>query len=131
MENRRRSRRAFPARDVLVKVAGRHPARVVDITAKGARLEMEAALRPLAECRISLPLEDGIVRVKATIVHCKLVGMNGGLTYRAGVEFQDVDRKLADAIERSFPAPVFDIRTTAAVDGPPAGDVFGSQHGPH
>jgi len=109
MDERRRSRRATPARDVIVRIGGNRPARLVDVTPDGARLELSSALNPRGECQISLPLPAGLLRIKTRVVHCKLVGFArpgsaGELVYRAGVRFLDVDPKLAVSILNAYPA---------------------------
>ncbi len=110
MDERRRSRRAIPAHDVKVTIAGNRPARLIDVTPDGARLELASALNPRGECHIALPLPAGLLRVKTRVVHCKLVGFarpgnRGELVYRAGVQFLDVDPKLAVSIADAYPAP--------------------------
>jgi hypothetical protein len=44
-------------------------------------------------------------------VHCRLTGFaadesGGGLVYRAGVEFIDLDPMIASSIERAYPPPM-------------------------
>ncbi|MCU0305656.1 MAG: PilZ domain-containing protein [Thermoanaerobaculales bacterium] len=111
MNERRRSRRATPGRAIDVTIGGNRPARMVDITPFGAHLELTSALNPRGEVRLTLPLPDGTVRIKARVVHCKLtsVGAPGQPrrpTYRAGLEFLDVEPRLAAMIGLVFPAPV-------------------------
>lgn len=111
MEDRRRSRRAAPAHDVNVKIGGNRPARMVDVTADGVSLELTSALNPRGECLLALPLPAGLLRIKARVVHCKLIGFagpesGGRPVYRAGVRFLDVDPKLAVSIINAYPAPV-------------------------
>ena len=108
MEERRHSRRAAPAHDVNVTIGGNRPARMVNVSPNGAHLETTWALNPRGECRISLPLPDGIVRIKARVIHCKLTGFSapesgGHLVFRAGVEFLEVDPQLAASISLAFP----------------------------
>jgi hypothetical protein len=83
----------------------------VDITPGGAHLELATALNPNHTCRIALQLGDETVRVKARVAHCKLTGYTsfgsgGQLVYRAGVEFVEINEKLADAIRRAYPLAV-------------------------
>lgn len=109
MDERRRSRRATPAHDVTVKIGGCRPAKLVDVTPDGARLELASALNPRGECQIALPLPAGFLRIETRVVHCKLVGFSGPdsggrLVYRAGVRFLDVDPKLAVSIVKAYPA---------------------------
>jgi hypothetical protein len=109
MDERRHSRRAAPAHDVEISIWGNRPARVVDVSPEGAHLVLASALNPRGECRISLPLPNGLLRIKARVVHCKLTGFsNTGssseLVYHAGVQFLDVDPKLAKMIRLAYPA---------------------------
>lgn len=111
MDERRRSRRATPAHDVNVIIGGHRAARLIDVTPDGARLELASALNPRGECHIALPLPAGVLRVKTRVVHCKVIGfarpgISGDLVYRAGVQFLDVDPKLAVSIADAYPAPV-------------------------
>ena len=111
MDERRRSRRAAPAHEVNVTIRGNRPARVVDLSPYGVHLEIASALNPRGECRISLPLLDGIVRIKARVVHCKITGLSnpdsgGQLRYRAGLQFLDVDPRLAASINLTYPPPI-------------------------
>jgi hypothetical protein len=111
MNERRRSRRATPAHGVNIMIAGNRSARMVDVTAEGACLELATALNPRGKCRIALPLPNGILRIMAQVVHCKLIGVSGpdsggGLVYRAGIRFLDVDPRLAASINLAYPAPI-------------------------
>jgi PilZ domain len=108
MDERRHSRRAAPAHDVEIKVAGNRPARVVDVSSEGAHLVLASALNPRGECRISLPLPNGLLRIRARVVHCRLTGFSspeagGQLFYHAGIQFLDVDPKLAKMIRLAYP----------------------------
>ncbi len=112
MDERRRSRRAAPAHEVNVTIRGNRPARVIDVSPYGAHLELASALNPRGECRISLPLLDGIVRIRARVVYCKLTGFSSPdcghhPVYSAGLEFLDVDSKLAASIGLTYP-PIVD-----------------------
>lgn len=109
MDERRHSRRAAPAHDIKIMVGGNRPARVVDVSPDGARLVLASALNPRGECRISLPLPNGLLRIKARVVHCRLTGFagpeaGGQLVYHAGIQFLDVDPKLAKMIRLAYPA---------------------------
>jgi hypothetical protein len=111
MEERRRSRRAAPADEISIMIGGNRPAKVVDVSPSGAHLELASALNPRGECRLSLPLPNGILRLKARVVHCKLTGFSSTgeknqLVYHAGVEFVDIDPKLAKSISLAYPPPV-------------------------
>ena len=78
MEERRRSRRAAPAHDVNIIIGGNRPARVVDVSADGAHLELTSALNPRGECTIlACRFPTVLLRIKARVVHCKLTGFAG------------------------------------------------------
>ncbi len=111
MEERRHSRRASPAHDVTVTIGGSRQARLIDLSPCGVHLELASALNPRGECRVSLPLLDGIVRIKARVVHCKLTGFSspesgGQLVYRAGLQFLDIDPRMAASIKAAIPPPI-------------------------
>jgi hypothetical protein len=109
MVERRRSRRAVPEKEITITVAGGRAARLVNISADGALLEVASALNPRAEYRLMLPLIDGTARIRARVVRCRMMsgsGSDGRPVYLAGLEFLDVDQKLATAIAFSFPPTV-------------------------
>lgn len=111
MEDRRRSRRAKPAGELSIVIGGNRRAKVIDVSGYGARLELASALNPRGECKISLPLPKGTLRLKARVVHCRLTGFSstgapGQLVYRAGIEFVDIDPKLSASISHAFPPQV-------------------------
>jgi hypothetical protein len=90
-------------------IGGNRRATVIDVSGHGARLELASALNPRGECKISLPLPKGTLRLRARVVHCRLTGFAaagapGQLVYRAGVEFVDIDPKLSASISDAFPA---------------------------
>ncbi len=109
MDERRHSRRAAPAHDVEITLWGNRSARIVDVSPDGARLVLASALNPRGECKIVLPLPNGLLRIKAKVVHCKLTGFSdsrsgGHPVYHAGVQFLDLDPKLATMIRLAYPA---------------------------
>jgi len=108
---RRGANRNQPENDVTVTIFGSRPARLVNISADGALLEVTSALNPKLEYRLSLPLMDGPVRLRAKVTRCRLVGKteagaHGRPVYSVGVQFLGVDSKLAAAIEYSFPPAI-------------------------
>jgi hypothetical protein len=108
MEERRRTRRSVPEQAVSVTVTGNRSARLVNISSDGALLELASALNPRVEYRVTLPLIDGPVRLRARVTRCRLVApaASGGAprpVYQAGVEFVGVDQTLATSIAFSFP----------------------------
>jgi hypothetical protein len=108
MDERRHSRRAAPAHDIEITLWGNRSARVIDVSPDGAHLVLASALNPRGECRILLPLPNGRLRIRAKVIHCKLTGFSntgsgGHPVYHAGVQFLDVDPKLANMIRLAFP----------------------------
>ena len=92
----------------MLTIGGNRSAKVVDVTPYGAHLELSTALNPRGECLVAIPLPDGMIRVKARVVHCKLTGMSnkgpgGQIVYRAGLEFLGIDGRIAESIGRAFP----------------------------
>lgn len=111
MDERRTSFRVSPTHETCVSIGGNRSARLVDITPGGAHLELSSALNPNHTCRIALQLGDETVRIKARVAHCKLTGYTsfgsgGQLVYRAGLEFVEIDEKLADTIRQAYPLAV-------------------------
>jgi hypothetical protein len=108
MDERRGSHRAIPTTEVTVLIGGNRPARVLNISPGGAQIELASALSPRFECPMSLPLLDGMVRLRARITRCQLTsvaktGPNHSKIYRAGVEFIGIDPKMASAIASAYP----------------------------
>ena len=106
MEERRRARRAVPERQVSVTITGNRAARLLNISSDGALLELTSALNPRLECRLTLPLIDGPVRLRARVTRCRLVAspdVPGRTVFRAGVEFLGIDPVLAASIAFSYP----------------------------
>lgn len=117
MNDRRSTLRVAPDHEVTVTIGGNQQARLVDISAAGAHVELTSALHPSHTCRVCMPLPGGDVRLQARVAHCKLTrpgpaGTGASLVYRAGLEFIDVDSSVIDAIATAFsPVPPKPKRT--------------------
>ncbi|MGE5235485.1 MAG: PilZ domain-containing protein [Acidobacteriota bacterium] len=96
MFERRAVPRVKPAKDLLAKVRGRVPARVVDISSHGAQLEVENTWSPQAVIDVRLQLDDGDIILRGRVCRCRAAGfkLNGDderiLLYRCGVEFDEM-----------------------------------------
>ena len=82
---------------VVAKVQTVLHAPVIDLSATGALVEVEEALRPGARCTVKIPLSaDTMLRLGARVVRSTLVALarkgEGGRSarYQAAVEFVDV-----------------------------------------
>ena len=96
MNDRRQSKRVQPRQPMLAKVKASVPARIIDISAGGAQLEVVTSLRPRVRCDLRLEIEGAQVSIGSVVRHCKAWGFGFDendrrvLLYRAGLEFEDV-----------------------------------------
>ena len=95
-EERRRRPRVKLGGGVVAKVQTVLHAPVIDLSATGALVEVEEALRPGARCTVRIPLSaNTMLRLGARVVRSTLVALGrkvagGGARYQAAVEFVDV-----------------------------------------
>jgi hypothetical protein len=92
-------RRAVPRvelpKPLLARVKTFLPARIVDISSRGAQLELATSLRPEVPCDLRIQLESGDIVVHAIVRRCRAWGFGLNekdqrvLLYRAGVEFKE------------------------------------------
>jgi len=89
-------------RDGVVAQLDGKDATVVDLSAGGAHVVSASALRPNQKVRVSLPLEPE-ARLRATVAWAsfELPKGSGGPRYRAGIEFNDTDPRIAGFAERN------------------------------
>ncbi len=105
MPDRRRARRLQVEGKVLGRVKATVPARVLDISVGGVQLEVPCALRPGAVCDLALPHGGGALRLRATVLRCRAVGLRSSalgdrvLHFRAGLEFARMGRRERAALE--------------------------------
>jgi len=96
------------------KVKASLHARVVDISSRGAQIELETCLRPQAPCDIRIQLEDGEITLRALVHRCRACafGLNDTdqqvLLYRVGLEFEEVAPEVLARLSRHvfFERPV-------------------------
>jgi hypothetical protein len=108
---RRAARRVKPSRPVGIKVRASLPARLVDISSRGAQLEVATCLKPDAPSELRFQLADGEINVKAHVKRCRAWGFGLDdrservLLYRAGVEFAGIDRATVARLRQYFLLP--------------------------
>jgi len=97
MSERRAVPRVEPAKPLKAKVRNSLAARVVDISVRGAQIEVTSSLRPHTACDLRIRLGDGELVIRATVRRCRAWGFGlddrdqKALFYRAGVEFGAMD----------------------------------------
>lgn len=86
---------------VVVQIDGKDAA-VVDLSEGGVHVLSPNVLRPNQKVRISLPLEPD-ARLRATVAWAffELPKGSGGPRYRAGLEFNDTDPRIAGFAQRN------------------------------
>ncbi len=89
--------RVQPTQDLDAKVTAVQPAHIVDISSRGAQIEVAASLQPSGPCDLRIQFAEGEFAVHATVRHCRVsgFGLDGNnqrvVLYRAGLEFDEVD----------------------------------------
>lgn len=111
MLERRRAPRIKLAWTLQAKVKAFVPARVLDVSATGALLEVVHPLPPRTACTLRLPLNGDEIQLSAIIRRCT-VGGHGlnekgekTVLYRAGVAFDAVDPGLLAKLKEHFAFP--------------------------
>lgn len=122
MDERRAVPRVEPQKPLRGRVKTFLPARIVDISSRGAQLELATSLRPEVPCDLRIQLESGDIVVHAIVRRCRAWGFGLDendqrvLLYRAGIEFEEaapeaLTKMIAEVLEatgeesRSEPAP--------------------------
>jgi hypothetical protein len=97
MMERRAVPRVEPKQRLAARVMADQPARVIDISSRGAQIEVAASLQPLGPCDLRIQFADGEFAVHATVRRCRVSGLaldsrnQRVVLYRAGLEFDEVD----------------------------------------
>ena len=106
MKERRRRERITPPDTLYGTVRATVPAKVVDISPDGAKVEVQAPLRPAVDCDISLPTRRGEMRVRARVVRCRAGSptSEGGIVYTAGLQFVHLSKEAETALEETYGA---------------------------
>lgn len=107
MNERRAVRRIAPDEPLKAKVYATFPVRVLDISERGAQLEVERSLRPNVGCELRFPAPDGEYVMRATVRRCRAWGFAMSendqrvLVFRAGVEFDSPHPELLRKLQLS------------------------------
>lgn len=110
MNERRAVRRIAPDEPLKAKVYATFPVRVLDISERGAQLEVERSLRPNVGCELRFPAPDGEYVMRATVRRCRAWGFAMSetdqrvLVFRAGVEFDSPHPELLRKLQLSAEA---------------------------
>jgi PilZ domain len=102
----------------LFASAGAESVRVIDISLKGARLELNAPLRVGSRQRLVIMTTDGVVDEQVTVLWSQIDDLpigNGPDRYMAGIEFDGQPNGVGELIERLLAShnalPVEDARS--------------------
>ncbi|HQT94915.1 MAG TPA: PilZ domain-containing protein [Thermoanaerobaculaceae bacterium] len=97
MRERRAVPRVRPEQPLHGHVKMVVPASILDISSRGAQIEVAAGLQPQESCDLRIPFSEGEFAVHATVRRCRAavlgVGANDerAMLYRAGLEFDELD----------------------------------------
>ena len=95
MDERRAVPRVELSKPLPARVKTFLPARIVDISSKGAQIELATSLRPEVPCDLRIQLESGDIVVHGIVRRCRAWGFGLDekdqrvLLYRAGIEFEE------------------------------------------
>jgi hypothetical protein len=106
VEDRRRSARYTPPEALFGRIKTVLPARILDISPGGMRVEVGSALRPAADCDVVVPAGTEEFRLRARVLRCRAFAGDpndtGGIVFRAGLEFVEVSEEAAHALEDAY-----------------------------
>ena len=94
---RRAVPRVEPKEPLEAKVMMIQSARIVDISSRGAQIELASSLQPSGRCDLRIQFGEGEFAAHATIRRCRASGFGKDeaneqvVLYRAGLEFDDLD----------------------------------------
>jgi hypothetical protein len=89
--------RAQPEEPLDARVLAVQPARIVDISSRGAQIEVAYSLPPSGRCDLRIQFADGEFAAHATVRRCNAtaLGVDANdqpvMLYRAGLEFDELD----------------------------------------
>jgi hypothetical protein len=95
MDERRAVPRVEPSKPLPARVKTFLPARIVDISSRGAQIELATSLRPEVPCDLRIQLDTGDIVVHGIVRRCRAWGFGLDekdqrvLLYRAGIEFEE------------------------------------------
>jgi len=97
-KERRRGARHRITHPLAARVRTINEAIVRDLSKGGALIETGRALAPGSRCEVHLELGEVKANATARVARCHL--LPGGLHYEAGIEFEKIDEKTLEAIEK-------------------------------
>src|SRR5688500_6311484 len=91
---RQAARYPMNRRDVIVNGdAGQ----LIDLSVSGAQVQLTSRLRPLKVARVTLSSDDAEIKLQGTVAWAIAVPDKGAITYRAGIEFVNPEKKKLSA----------------------------------
>lgn len=107
MYERRQVERVSVNGVVAASVKSTVPARVIEISTSGVRVEIPTALRPSVNCRFALEVESGeVFEIRVRVRRCRIRQLGTAETRRtevsfiAGLEFEAMDWRTRRKLER-------------------------------
>jgi hypothetical protein len=97
MTERRAVPRVQPTERLDARVMDTQPARIVDISSRGAQIELAYGLPPEGRCDLRIQFAEGEFAAWATVRRCSASSFSVDddnqpvVLYRAGLEFDEVD----------------------------------------
>ncbi len=94
---RRAVPRVEPTRQLDAKVMTLQSVRVLDISSRGAQIELPTRLAPSGRCDLRIQFSEGEFAAHATVRRCRASGFDVDennervVMFRAGLEFDEVD----------------------------------------
>jgi hypothetical protein len=89
--------------EIYARIKSSIPVRIVDVSRHGMQVEATSALPPSGECDIWLPTDGGDIRTRVRVQRCRARFVQAkefmGLMYQAGVEFLELDKEAASALD--------------------------------
>ncbi|MBZ5590327.1 MAG: PilZ domain-containing protein [Acidobacteriia bacterium] len=96
MPERRAVPRVEPKEPLEARVMAIQSARILDISSRGAQIEIANSLQPSGPCDLRIQFDDGEFAARATVRRCRASGFGLDdkservVLYRAGLEFDEV-----------------------------------------
>lgn len=121
---RRATERRAVREPIAARVKGLHFARVLNLSRRGALAKTAAPLRPLARHQLVIEFPDAPFVARTTVQRCRGWGQvtdaqgHRVLSYRSGLEFDDLSRQAIEFLENNLGVPSADSLHPAI----PAGD---------
>ncbi len=121
MNERRAVPRVEPKKPLSARVKAFMPARIVDISSRGAQIELATSLRPEVPCDLRIQVEPHDIVIRAVVRRCRAWGFGLDerdqrvLLYRAGIEFEEPPpQALAELLAAAVEADARTAQTSAA-----------------